>query len=215
MQAKGIHQGHARYIVIRVIILLSKPGSLNLSTDILRHMEIEINQVKLPRLKHERTALPRKTITAPLREAMNHVDLDGFIGLEMGSGKSVDAKFIERAGGYCFKYDPFYEPLSAFELPDSFDFILLIYVLNVLPPAERKIVVDHAKILLKKSGFIVLAVREDRDSIRDWQSFEDGWITSHDTFQTFFAKDDSRIHDLFKDMIRKRIGRGTWILTID
>ena len=189
----------------------------------------------LSKLKPENTAISRKTITAPLRKALKHVDFKGKKGLDFGCGRSVDAAYLNDHGAHCFRYDPNFASIKThytsrqegsqknWQLDpnqniSSFDFVLVIYVLNVVPRDFRTLIAKTAQSLLKNpDGFIVLGVRDDFSAIQpSWEEYSDGFITSSNTFQSFFKNNKSgrrRIEALFPKMQAHSLGRGGWLLS--
>ncbi len=172
------------------------------------------------------TAIHRTHISEPLTLAEKKTDFKGKIGIDIGCGHSVDAEHITLIGGKCYKFDPVYRVLnqgkSPFDIPEhlfpkNVDFLLLIYVLNVLPRQERILVANMIGMMIKPGGIIIIGLREDASSIRaDWKPYDDGFITSKGTFQTFFPFENGRAREeldiLFPSMKKKRVGRATWML---
>jgi len=192
-------------------------------------MEMKIRNLREEHLKnygwnfrYEKTALARKTITAPLRIALEKEDFQGKIGIDFGCGQAKDADFLNQHGSTCFDYDFFFKPLKRSKITPnnpkkSVDYVLLFYVLNILPPQERQIIAQTVtKCLDPKSGKIIIALREDEYSIQDsWQKWEDGFITTNKTFQIIPSKNkenEKKIRLLFPEYKIERIGRGTFQL---
>lgn len=179
--------------------------------------EVSIACIHDSRLRPELTAITRKGITAPLREAMRVKQFTGLTGIDVGCGRSLDASALTSLDATCYRYDPFFMPLGQSVKPDiaKVDFVLLIYVLNILPRTERALVANLAREILKPNGFIVLGIREDIDAIKgSWVKFDDGFITPKRTFQAFFPRAEFfQIHALFNGMDARRLARGTYILS--
>jgi hypothetical protein len=135
------------------------------------------------------TAMARKRVSKPMEWIVKNIDLAGDI-LHFGEGRAYpDTDALKQYGSVSV-----YEPYPAFDkahyisdaivkcdktvLPDmTFDYIVAIYVLNVLEPAERWKVLRW----LREHGDVVLvAVRTD--SIKGKRHL-DGVITSTGTFQ--------------------------------
>jgi hypothetical protein len=195
-------------------LLIQKENHVSAFSVIEAH-QTAINKVRNPGIHPERTAIGRKKPTLPLRIALKKIDFEGKTCIELGSGRSIDAKHLsETVGATCFRYDPYFTPLGA-EVTETLgrvDVVLVIYLLNVLPPAERDLVANCAARLVKPGGSIVVGVREDKEAVQgSWRPFEDGYTTSRGTFQTFFDKDDPRLPELFPGHRLTRIGRGTWL----
>jgi len=147
-----------------------------------------------------RTAIARKTPSVPLRWLLQK----GLINpqqriLDYGCGRGVDVEYLRSQG---FKevqgYDP-YQP--AWDDPrvlkiKYYDVVLNFYVLNVLPPKYRSSVLQNIWRVLKDGGTAYIAVRDVTESgfqrlskelPRGWQRYEDGYITSRGTFQTWYT----------------------------
>lgn len=100
------------------------------------------------------TAIHRTAPSLPLRWLVEqgHIPLTGRC-LDYGCGHGIDARAlaIER-------FDPQWFPVRP---EGKFDCVLCSYVLNVLPPAERKDVLADIRKLLKRGGRALLTVRRD------------------------------------------------------
>jgi len=174
------------------------------------------------------TAIHRSRPSEPVMLAEKRGNFKGKKGIDIGCGHSVDAEHVASIGGKCYKFDPVYRVLnrgrSQFDIPGSLypenvDFILLIYVLNVLPRQERIIVANMIGTMIKPGGFIIIGLREDAGSIRpDWKPYEDGFISSKGTFQAFFPIENGRakaeLDILFPGVKKERVGRATWFICV-
>jgi hypothetical protein len=182
----------------------------------------------LSSLKPEKTAIHRSTITVPLRKALDVMDFSGKIGIDFGCGKAIDSQHLRSMGSECFDYDPLFCPISKqnrerTELSDTdqlpeFDYLLLIYILNVVPPEIRSIIARTAQSLIHPiHGKIIIGVRDDSDAIKPaWKKYQDGHVTTAHTFQCFFPSNSegkAKLEALFPGMIAKSLGRGAWILS--
>jgi len=100
-----------------------------------------------------KTAIKRKTLSAPSRELVKANVLQGKI-LDFGCGRGDDAKRLKVA-----KYDPNHSP----EMPKGkYDTIYCHYVLNVLDTKKERVeVVETIKKKLKKKGTAYITVRRD------------------------------------------------------
>ncbi len=198
-------------------------------TNLLRSMEEECKKVLvhskdsiMRSIKPHLTAIKRTQITVPLRKALNIYPFDGKIGIDFGCGKSIDSDHLNEIGIQCYKYDIYFHPLNQLKIEldpkiASLDYVLLIYVLNVVPPEIRKIIANTAKKMVENNhGFIVLGVRDDFDAIQcTWRPYKDGFITQSNTFQCFFENNEigaKKMEELFPDMRAYSMGRGAWII---
>lgn len=172
------------------------------------------------------TAIHRNRPSEPIINANKVIDFNGKIGIDIGCGRSIDAEWVESHGGRCYKFDPVYWSLNKkgnhFDIPadlcsQDVDFLFAIYVLNVLTRRERALVAGMLQTIIKPGGLLVIGVREDFDSIKgNWHPFEDGFVTSKGTFQTFFPHDQestkNELDFLFPSQEKHRVGRATWLI---
>lgn len=222
-------------------IMLKTPSFSSFFIDQIKKIEESNRKISDQRKKQnnirifpEKTAISRKSVSTPLKIAFKKdLFVTDLIGLDYGSGKSLDAEFLLQHNVKCYQYDPFYAPIcrnfqslstgksnKPFLRPEcqinGFDFILLIFILNVLPIEECKNIAIVIESSLKKSGFVVVGLREDKDAIRaKWRPYSDGYITTINTFQRFFKNHEGYLEflqNLFPNFTIKRIGKETWIL---
>jgi hypothetical protein len=193
------------------------------------HIIAQSTDAILPTLKPEKTAIHRSTITAPLKKSLGYIDFNGKIGIDFGCGKALDSHYLRTCGAECFDYDPAYSPLSTSisgkhglsdSYPDQypFDFLLLMYILNVVPPEIRSVIAKTAQSLIHPiRGKIIIGVRDDFDAVKpNWKPYKDGYVTTANTFQSFFPSNlegKSKLEALFPEMVAKSLGRGAWILS--
>jgi len=159
------------------------------------------------------TAIIRKEMSRPTRLGFEAGLIRGKI-LDYGCGVGTDTKKLLQQGYDAYCYEPYArEPrlwkhleelhemgrlyTTTENLPDeSFDTILLNYVLNVIPdPAEREKVLRDVYRLLKPGGCAIIAVRSKREVEREakrggWERWGDGYITKHGTFQKGYTVEE-------------------------
>lgn len=88
---------------------------------------------------------------------------------------------------------------------DTFDCILLTYVLNVIPYKEERIkTIKQIYSLLKNNGLLVLEIRKEKDILNNKNivPFQDGYLIGKNktkTFQKNFSQEE--INFYFKDFI--------------
>jgi len=136
-----------------------------------------------------KTAMARKRVSKPMEWIMKNVDIAGNI-LHFGEGRAwLDTDALSAYGDVA-AYEPYpddkYPGYAAKTiLPDKhFDYIIAIYVLNVLEPTERMKVLKW----LREHGDVVLvAVRTDKIN---GKRYKDGVKTSTGTFQKSFGDYD-------------------------
>ncbi|MCK5605531.1 methyltransferase domain-containing protein [Candidatus Pacearchaeota archaeon] len=113
------------------------------------------------------TAIKRKRLSAPAKFLVDNEHLKGSI-LDYGCGRGDDAQHLE-----IDSYDPHYQPV----LPSKqYDIILCTYVLNVLPQAQWRQVIEDMLEYLAPDGSIYITVRNDARSLKG--------VTSRGTYQT-------------------------------
>lgn len=105
---------------------------------------------------YHRTAIRRNGPSAPLRHVATYAPeaLTGRV-LDFGCGRGEDAALLGAT-----PYDPHHPSARVRRLPRGpFDAVMAIYVLNVLPHRERVDALAHAASLVRRGGYLVLAVR--------------------------------------------------------
>ena len=148
---------------------------------------------------YHRTALNRKSASKPVRviQKQSPEILDGDV-LDFGSGRGADCRRLKAT---C--YDPNHPADSNRKLPTGkFDTVLMVYVLNVLPPTQRSQAIKRAAARVKKGGHLAVAVRGKGDAgyqaaKSDWKKHRDGFAQEDSRgeclrFQKFFSISDLR-----------------------
>jgi hypothetical protein len=122
-----------------------------------------------------RTAIARTGPSAPHR-AWKQAGLLGGRVLDYGSGRGADCKATATR---C--YDPNHpDPKVRQAPPDDYDAVTLTYVLNVLPPTERKEALQAAARRVRRGGHLLVAVRGQSDG--GHQAAQAGWERHADGF---------------------------------
>jgi len=140
----------------------------------------------------KRTAISRTMPSKPLRILLSKdlLNKDDTI-LDYGCGKGKDIEHLKSLGfRHVIGFDP-YNPKYAHPenlIPD-YDTILNFYVLNVLLPEERDLVVENLMNLIKEDGQIFIAVRDYSENVMGTQ-YADGVLTSRGTFQKLFSPEE-------------------------
>lgn len=129
----------------------------------------------------------RGTVSRPIRWIINNMPrtLKGERILHYGEGKAyADTYALTCASGVqAVGYDPNSEYYDSRWLPEEyFDVVIASYVLNVLPPKQRAVVIGEC---LAKADIAIFAVRTDKIEGR---KYEDGVITSRNTFQKSYGR---------------------------
>jgi len=114
--------------------------------------------------------------------------------LDWGCGKSPDAHWLLGLGFETIAYDPFHKPQPH---PNDIDFstvktILLNYVINVLEPDVRVLLLQEIAVRAAKDTRLVVAARTHcRTNILarryQWTRHSDGYLTGARTFQSGFT----------------------------
>lgn len=153
-----------------------------------------MNEIK----QSKRTAISRTVSSLPCRLITAHESLKGH-GLHFGCGKDwVGTAILHRAFEVrtIAEYDPNFADYPE-ALKWEYDFIIANYVLNVLPPKERKQAIRQLRKCMKKDGVVYITVRTIADaSIKGKKEF-DGVRTSIGTFQRGYT-----VKSLEKELLR-------------
>lgn len=162
----------------------------------------------------EKTAIKRSKPSAPLMELLDpDIYIKGKI-LDYGGGQGQDFKFLYEQKKDVHYWDPNFahsyllsyktvthqftpqktdlsQPFSLIcpFRDNTFDTILCTYVLNVLPPDERRETIKNVLSLLKPNGQAFFTVRGPKDKITG-KPYKDGVITRRNTFQRLFSLTD-------------------------
>lgn len=122
-----------------------------------------------------RTAIARTGPSAP-RRAWEQAGLLGGRVLDYGSGRGADC---EATATRC--YDPHHPDPKVRKAPSGdYDAVTLTYVLNVLPPDERKRTLQAAAKRVRRGGRLLVAVRGQSDG--GHQAAQAGWERHADGF---------------------------------
>ena len=122
------------------------------------------------------TAMQRGNTSAPLRHLLGRYDIAGLEVLDFGSGRGLDAAAVG-----AMPFDPYHPAVEVRQLPSGqFDLVLAIYVLNVLPWADRKQVLDTIRKKVRPGGLLYVAVRPEQEIA----ALTESWATHSDGYQT-------------------------------
>lgn len=144
------------------------------------------------RIERHRTAIARVALSRPVRLA---VEL-GLLTLQTtffdyGCGHGTDVKFLRQRGFACSGWDPFYFPQAEIIAADV---VNLGYVINVIEDeAERRAALLNAWTLAKEA-LIVAARLLPVESGKDFVRYNDGLITSRNTFQKYYAPQELKAY---------------------
>ena len=169
-----------------------------------------------PMIQRKATAMSINRPSAPARYAYSN----GFIRpvvLDWGCGKGRDSIWLKGKGIEVISYDPSYSPEPD---PKQLDYdaihtILLNYVLNVIEDrTERHELLKDIHDLANKGTYVIVSVR-DKNQIQKsaihggWIAYNDGFITSRNTFQKGYTTDEfTQLCRLLGDIICVKKVRG-------
>jgi hypothetical protein len=136
--------------------------------------------------------MTRSQPSVPARKLVEEYLKPGDMVFDWGCGRGKDLEyFLEQGfacGGYDIKHRPFPNPFCT---STSYDWVLCAYVLNVIPPSYRNVLLADIHKFLPKDGRAMFAVRAAKDINREikdsWTALYDGWRTSSGTFQRGFT----------------------------
>jgi SAM-dependent methyltransferase len=133
------------------------------------------------------TAISRSNPSTPCQILYGQNLIRGKV-LDFGCGRGADYLYLKDNGIDAYAYDLYYFPLHHIFEMRNFDTILCTYVLNVLPPEERKAVVKSVIKRLGKNGIAYFTLRGD--TIKG-TPYLDGVFTSKNTFQKSYTAESA------------------------
>ncbi|WP_072622798.1 DNA phosphorothioation-associated putative methyltransferase [Spirulina major] len=138
----------------------------------------------LPQIDRHRAAIKRNALSKPVRLALEAgLFSPGCRFLDYGCGHGTDVQFVGDRGYESIGYDPYYAPDTPL-IPA--DVVNLGYIINVIEdPQERRQALATAW-ELARSVLIVAAQVLIQDRTRGLIAYEDGIITSRNTFQKYY-----------------------------
>ena len=145
-----------------------------------------ISENTLDEIERHRTAINRNQLSAPMKILARHGYLDGkFSLLDYGCGKGDDLRELELHKLDCIGWDPNYKPDGKLE---EKDIVNLGFVLNVIEDrSERDLTLKKAW-GYAKSILIVSVMIAGRSTTDKFASFNDGVVTSINTFQKYYSQ---------------------------
>ena len=144
-------------------------------------------------LEPHRTAMARRGPSVPLRQALAAGHIIGPV-LDFGCGRGADVLCLRARGFIAIGFDP-HEPFG-FPMPTGkFATVMMTYVVNVLPPAERTLALRAAWDRVQPGGRLLVASRPRVDILdnarrRGWAQAFDGYLSGHGTFQVGLTQDE-------------------------
>lgn len=150
----------------------------------------------------KRTAMARTNVPEPVKTLILGRDLKGTV-LNFGCGKDTfTKKFLESQTevSNVDNYDPNFEGVNVAP-KNKYDIVLSVYVLNSLPPFERREAVIQMMSFMKEGGVCYVIVRAYDNSIGG-EPEKDGVRTKVKTFQRpFYNRDiEKYLKKYFRDV---------------
>ena len=138
-------------------------------------------------IERRRTAIRRKDCSKPMRLVLaDEVLVPGMSFFDYGCGYGQDVEFAIKVGINASGYDPYFFPDEPLKPADV---VSLVYVLNVIEnPLEREAVLKKAFALT--SACLVVAVQPLKAKAKGAITFNDGYITTRNTFQKYFRAEE-------------------------
>lgn len=164
-----------------------------------------------------KTAIYRRTASAPLKFAIKHNFLTKGLALHFGKGKAdLDSKTIsEITGQLCNEFDFVYHNYPEMLKKEAYDTVVATYVLNVLPKIQRFMTLQMIADLTKRTGTAIISVRSRRESAMKQlyltaEPCEEGVRTSKGTFQIGYTSDElkNEIEPFFKHVLTLKTPSG-------
>jgi hypothetical protein len=176
----------------------------------------------LLRKNYYRSALPRSQgPSASLKKFHRYIlnkNIKIHTVLDYGAGNRRDESFCLEHYGYYIPHDiarvfHINQPKEVLEKP--YNLVIFNYILNILIPEDRSLIIDEIDKYLLKNSIILVSVRtvdDSREIKPSWIKYEDGWVTSRLTFQHFFSK--LELFELFSKNAKEiiNLGRGAIVL---
>ncbi len=138
-----------------------------------------------------RTAVARKKASLPVRWFVRNTKIVGSV-LYHGRGKDKKgAKMLSHRAWKIKSYDPNFPYIRDEKtLDEQYDVVISTYVLNTLPPEERKKVIKQIAEATRGKALISVRGAGDLRVRSGWHNHDDGYTTSVGTFQKFYTKDE-------------------------
>ncbi len=144
-----------------------------------------------------KTAIYRRSASAPLKFVIKHNLLFQGLALHLGKGKAdLDSKTISEVTGQpCSEFDFVHANYPQVLQKSTYDFVFCTYVLNVLPKTQRLMTLQMIAELVKITGTAFISVRSKRESAmkqlyQTAEPYDDGIRTKSGTFQRGFTAEE-------------------------
>ncbi len=149
------------------------------------------------KIKRESTAMHTQRASFPTRWAEEKNIIKSIV-MDWGCGRGRDSNWLISLNYDVFSYDPYFKPNPS---PAEIDFssvktVLLNYVLNVIESENERIkllkdIYNHTK----DGTVLIVSTRSEEEifynaSKTNWKSFNDGFLTSKNTFQKGYTLEE-------------------------
>ena len=140
-------------------------------------------------IRRHATAISRRKLSAPVQAAWDAGLLKkGMSFFDYGCGKGDDLRILKSLGVKSSGWDPVFRPL---ESKSCAQVVNLGYVINVIEdPEERSSVLQESWSLTKDLLIVSSRPKSDLKSLKRYEEFGDGVLTSSKTFQKFYDRDE-------------------------
>jgi DNA phosphorothioation-associated putative methyltransferase len=141
-----------------------------------------------PKIERHKAAIARSSLSKPVRLAVEAGLLNSDTSFfDYGCGQGGDLERIAAKGILSSGWDPYYRPDTA---KTPADIVNLGYIINVIEDmAERREALLNAWNLTQQVLIVAAQVLVD-DRQRGWLPYEDGVITSRNTFQKYYEQEE-------------------------
>lgn len=144
------------------------------------------------RIDRHKAAIVRKALSRPVRLALEaELFSPETTFFDYGCGHGGDVQRVAERGYSSFGWDPYYRPDTSCKLADV---VNLGYIINVIEDAaERREALIKAWSLTRRTLIVAAQVLID-DRNRGLVAYEDGIITSRNTFQKYYEQEELKTY---------------------
>ncbi len=150
------------------------------------------HQSTTPNIERHKAAIVRTTLSKPVRLALEAgLLLANTTFFDYGCGHGGDIKRLANKGFNSQGWDPFYQPNRPHKTADV---VNLGYIINVIEnQRERREALINAWNLAQNVLIVAAQVLID-DRNRGWVAYEDGMISSRNTFQKYYEQEELKAY---------------------
>ncbi|MEA5417740.1 DNA phosphorothioation-associated putative methyltransferase [Spirulina sp. CCNP1310] len=150
------------------------------------------SKILTPTIKRHRAAIKRNTLSKPVRLAIEAgLFSEESTFFDYGCGYGTDVKFVSDRGIASSGFDPYYQPQNPHK---NADVVNLGYIINVIEDAQERRQALLNAWALARQVLIVAAQVLIHDDIQGLIAYEDGIITSRNTFQKYYEQDELKTY---------------------